>query len=136
MRIKLNIKSAISSLKKVILKLKDKLALCPKQSSQITQTYNEVTQETQITHTSFYNCIDALLSIINRSIQKKKNTTTKWGNSINTIEGIIKSEIATFNFRIHTKQKIHKDLTNYKRSFAYIVGNTNKKRLSRLFNIG
>ncbi|MFA8300531.1 MAG: hypothetical protein ACEPOV_10240, partial [Hyphomicrobiales bacterium] len=96
----------------------------------------EPTQETKIAHTSFYNCIDALLSIINTSIQKKKNATTKWGNYINITEGIIKNKTTIYNFKVQPKQKILEDLIYHKEIIAYTIGNTDKKRLSRLANIG
>ncbi|MFA8299111.1 MAG: hypothetical protein ACEPOV_03015 [Hyphomicrobiales bacterium] len=105
MKLKLRHKSFISSLKKLVLRIKEKAVLCVKQSSSTTQTYNELTvectQETKATCASFSNFIDAMISISAKHIQKKRNVTTKC-----IIRRTIENKTIVFNFKAHLKHKI------------------------------
>ncbi|MFA8301114.1 MAG: hypothetical protein ACEPOV_13175, partial [Hyphomicrobiales bacterium] len=81
MRLKLTYKSFVSSLKKVILKLKEKVTLCAKQIKPTTQAYNEITEKltdkTETDNTASSNFIDLIL-IINKSIKHKKTIAIRW----------------------------------------------------------
>ena len=80
MKLKSRQKSLVSSLKKVILKLKEKAVLCAEQSKTSTQSYNEITdistKETTTDLNVSFNFLDFILTI-KRSIQQKKNTIVR-----------------------------------------------------------
>ena len=117
MKLKTRYKSFVSSLKKVILKLKEKVVLCAKQSKPVTQIDNEFidisVKEAQVYPTISLDCI-GLVSIINGNIQKKKNTVVKRLRSTATIDKATKIEslISTFNspskYNIQTHSIYHK----------------------------
>ena len=101
MKLKTRYKSFVSSLKKVILKLKEKAVLCIKQSKPVTQIDNEFidnpVKETQVYPIISLNCID-LISVINENIQRKKNTITKLFYSAITINKSVKIGLLTSIF--------------------------------------
>ncbi|MFA8299183.1 MAG: hypothetical protein ACEPOV_03390 [Hyphomicrobiales bacterium] len=111
MKLKLRQKSLLSPLKKLILKLKEELALCPKQTSSTTKTYTEITddcvQEIEASWADSINYIN-ILSIINKSIHNRKNITVKWFYNTITINRTIKNSITIFNTKAYLRRMILK----------------------------
>ncbi|MFA8300098.1 MAG: hypothetical protein ACEPOV_08050 [Hyphomicrobiales bacterium] len=111
---KLRQKSILSSIKKVILKFKDKAALCLKRSSLIAPIYTEVTdkstENTEISFTPLLNSIDIIFSASNGSIQKEKELAIKCVYSTDTINGVAENVITILSFQALTKYNILKYL--------------------------
>ncbi|MFA8300321.1 MAG: hypothetical protein ACEPOV_09185 [Hyphomicrobiales bacterium] len=119
MKINLRYKPFVSSLKKFVLKFKDKITVHSKKHSSITQTNNVNTikpvKQTQINQSDSLNGIDILFSVTDRNIDKKKTIATKYVNHINTKRGTVKNKIAILCFNTISKHKIFQDIIYHKK---------------------
>ncbi|MFA8300252.1 MAG: hypothetical protein ACEPOV_08835 [Hyphomicrobiales bacterium] len=101
MKLKTKYKSFVSSVKKAILKLKEKAVLCTKQSNITTQSYDEITniftKETSTDLNISLNYLDLILTI-NRSIQQRKNIVAKSFYSVVSIYKYINIGLLTSIF--------------------------------------
>ncbi|MFA8299659.1 MAG: hypothetical protein ACEPOV_05825 [Hyphomicrobiales bacterium] len=124
MKLKLTYKSFVSSLKKVILKLKEKVTLCAKQIKPTTQAYNEITgkltDKTKTDNTATSNFINLIL-IINKSIQRKKAIAIRWIYPANVVCRATEIDFVfnTSPFRLLPRYNIQTHPTYYKSYFYY-----------------
>ncbi|MFA8299789.1 MAG: hypothetical protein ACEPOV_06485 [Hyphomicrobiales bacterium] len=116
MKIKLRHKTLLSSLKKSILKLKDKLALYAKQSLFTFKASNKTTDDY---NTSSLSIIVVLLSITSKDIQKENHTATRTFKHTDIINSSIKTKAIDFDIKFLSKKSILQHFIYYnKLSFA------------------
>ncbi|MFA8299602.1 MAG: hypothetical protein ACEPOV_05530 [Hyphomicrobiales bacterium] len=141
MEIKLRQKTFISFLKKFILKLKDKLALYPKQTSSTIQTNNAIiagyVRETITELASSSDYIGTFILMSSENIQKKRNIIiVKWNGYINTIRRFIKSKTLAFNHKVHSKYNALKYFAYHRKPLATEPQIQAKRVLGRLIYKG